>query len=44
MSLGGALAQALLAGAVLGEVAPERRGAVREHLANRAVTVAGWPQ
>jgi hypothetical protein len=41
VAVGGVL---LLAGAVLAEVPPERRAAVREHLANRAVTVAGWPQ
>jgi hypothetical protein len=41
VAVGGVL---LLAGAVLGEVPPERRAAVREHLADRAVTVAGWPQ
>jgi hypothetical protein len=41
VAVGGVL---LLAGAVLGEVPLERRAAVREHLASRAVTVAGWPQ
>lgn len=40
VAVGGVL---LLAGAVVGEMPPERRAAVREHMASRAVTVAGWP-
>ena len=41
VAVGGVL---LMAGAVLGELPAERRAAVREHLASRAVAMAGWPQ
>jgi hypothetical protein len=41
VAVGGVL---LLAGAAVGEAPPERRAAIREYLASRAVTLAGWPQ
>jgi len=41
VAVGGVL---LLAGAALAEVPPKRRTDFREHMASRAVTMAGWPQ